>query len=111
MLAVILKNQLFFCVSGCSYFTNRKRSDTCNPVSSKHDCNTAAHTAHITTVVMDNVICLGRRKCRSSFAFNSYFSRLLSANSTQYKSFRVEFKDGELEIDISRQKSRIYFVF
>ena len=48
--------------------------------------------AHITMVAMDDVICLGRRSRRASFAFSSYFSRLLSANSTQYKSFRVELK-------------------
>ena len=29
---------------------------------------------------------------RAFFAFSSYFSRLSSANSTQYKSFRVELK-------------------
>ena len=47
-------------------------------------------TAHITTVAMDDVVCLGRQSRRASFAFSSYFSRLLSANSTQYKYFRVE---------------------
>ena len=44
------------------------------------------------SIAMNDVICLGRRNRRASFAFSSYFSRLLSANSTKYKSFRVELK-------------------
>ena len=66
MLATILKNQLFF-VSAVVHIS----------------------TAHITTVTMDDVVCLERRSRRASF---SYFSQPLSANSTQYKSFRVELK-------------------
>ena len=61
-----------FCISGCPYFPTT--------------------TAHITKVAMDDVISFGRRSRRAFFAFSSYFSRLLSANSTQYKSFRVELK-------------------
>ena len=49
-------------------------------------------TAHIVTVAMDDIICLGCQSHRTFFAFSSYFSRLLSVNSTQYKSFRVELK-------------------
>ena len=61
------------------------RHCACNPLSQ----NT---TAHITTVAMDDVVCLGRRSRRAFFAFSSYFSQLLSADFTQYKSFRVELK-------------------
>ena len=49
-------------------------------------------TAHIATFAMDDVICLERRSRRAFFAFSSYFSRLLSANYTKYKSLRVELK-------------------
>ena len=85
MLAAILKNQPLFCVSGCPYFPigSVVRQCACNPLSQ----NT---TAHITTVAMNDVICLGRRSHRASFAFSSYFSRPLSTNSTLYKSFRWE---------------------
>ena len=41
---------------------------------------------------MDDVVCLGSRSGRATFAFSSYFSRLLAANSTQYKSFIVKLK-------------------
>ena len=81
MLAPILKNQLgfflLFCTSGCPYFPigSAVRHCACNPLSQ----NTIAH---ITKVAMDDVICLGRRSRRVSFAFSSYFSRLLWANST-----------------------------
>ena len=70
------------------------RQCACNPLSQNP-------TAQITRVAMDDVICLGRQSPRACFAFSSHFSRLLSANSTQYKSFRVE--DGELEMDRSVQ--------
>ena len=84
---IILKNQLFFvsAVVPISRIWSAVRHCTCNPLSQ----NT---TAHITTVAMDGVICLGRRNHRASFAFSLYFSRLLSATSTQYKSFRGKIK-------------------
>ena len=47
-------------------------------------------TVHITAVALEDVICLGRRSRRAFFTFSLQFSRLLSANSTQNKSFRVE---------------------
>ena len=56
---------------------------------------------------MDDVICLGRRSCRASFAFSSYFSRLVIGT---FYSIQVFWKDGILEKDMSRQKSHIYFV-
>ena len=87
LLAAILKNQLYFvsAVVHISLIESALRHCACNPLSQ----NT---TAHITTVAMDDVICLGRQSHRASFAFSSYLSRLISANSTQYKSFRVELK-------------------
>ena len=56
LLAVILKNQLFF-VSAVVHISRigiAVRHCACNPLSQ----NT---TAHITAVAMDDVICLGRR--------------------------------------------------
>ena len=89
MLASILKNQLCFvsAIVHISRIGSAVRQCACNPLSQ----NT---TAHITTVALDDVICLGRRSHRASFAFGSYLSQLLSANSAQYKykSFRVELK-------------------
>ena len=67
-------------------------------------------TAQITTVAMDDVICLGRRSRRASFAFGSYFSRLLSANSAHYKSFRVELKMANSKWT-NRDKSRALISF
>ena len=80
MLASILKNQLCFvsAIVHISRIGSAVRQCACNPLSQ----NT---TAHITTVALDDVICLGRRSHRASFAFGSYLSQLLSANSAQYK--------------------------
>ena len=107
LLGAILKNQLIF-VSAVVYISrigSAVRHCACNPLSQ----NTIAH---ITAVAMDYVICLGRRSRRAFFAFSSFFNRLLSANSTQHRQvFPSRIKDGELEMDIARQKSSIYFVF
>ena len=87
LLAAILKSQLYFvsAVVQISQIRSAVRHCACNPLSQ----NT---TAHITTVAMDDIICLGRQSDRAFFAFSLYFSQLLSANSTKYKSFRVELK-------------------
>ena len=87
LLAAILKNQLYFvsAVVQISRIRSAVRHCACNPLSQ----NT---TAHITTVAMDDIICLGCQSHQTFFAFSSYFSRLLSANSTQYKSFGAELK-------------------
>ena len=87
LLAAILKNQLYFlsAVVQISRIRSAVRQCACNPLSQNM-------TAHITTVAMDDIICLGSQSHQAFFAFNSYFSRLLSANSTQCKSFRVELK-------------------
>ena len=87
IIIIILKNQLYFvsAVVHISRIWSAVCHCACNPLSQ----NT---TAHITTVTMDDIICLGHRSHRAFFAFSSYFNRLLSANSTQYKSFRVELK-------------------
>ena len=92
LLAAILKNELFFvsAVVHVSRIGSAVRHCARNPLSQ----NTTAHTA---TVTMNDVNCLGRRSCRASFAFSSYFSRPLSTNSTQYKSFRVELKMANLK--------------
>ena len=79
------------------------RHCVCNPLSQ----NT---TAHITTVAMDDIVSLGRRSRRASFAFRSHFSRLLSANSTQYKSIRVELKMANSKW-IYRDKSQTFISF
>ena len=80
-------NQLYFvsAVVRISRIGSAMRHFACNPLSKMI-------AAHITTVAMDDIICVGRRSRRASFASSSYFSRLLSASSTQYKSFRVESK-------------------
>ena len=105
----VLKNQLFFVstVVHISRIRSAVGHCTCNPLSQ----NTAAN---ITADTIDDVICLGRRSRRAFFAFSSYFNRLLSVNSTQYMPIQVfpsRINDGELEMDISRQKPSIYFVF
>ena len=79
------------------------RHCACNPLSQ----NT---TAHITTVAMDDVICLGHRSRRAFCAFSSYFSRLLSVNSTQYESFRVELKMANSKGKY-RGKNRAFILF
>ena len=87
MLAAMLKNQLFFvsAIVHISRIGSTVQRGACNPLFQKM-------TVPITTIAMDDVICLGRRSRRASFAFSSYFSRLSSANSTRYKSFRAELK-------------------
>ena len=79
------------------------RHCACNPLSQNTN-------AHITTVAMDDVIGLGRRSHRASFAFGSYFSRLIAANSTQYKSFQVELKMANSKWTY-RGKSRAFISF
>ena len=79
-----------------------KRSDS-NPLSQ----NT---TAHITTVTMDDVICLGHRSHRAFFvsvrtSVDCYPRILLNTVLPS------RINDGELEMDILRQKSSIYFIF
>ena len=73
------------------------RHCACNPLSQ----NT---TAHITTVAMDDVFCLGRRSCRVSFVFSSYSVDCIGLLYSIHV-FPSRIKDGELEMDISRQKS------
>ena len=105
LLAAILKSQLYFvsAVVHISRIGSAVRHCACNPLSQ----NT---TAHIFTVVMDDVICLGRRNRRAFFAFSSYFSRPLSANSTQYKSIRVELKMAHSKLTY-RGKNRAFISF
>ena len=68
-------------------------------------------TAHITTVAMDDVICLGCRSRRACFAFNSVLQSTVIGKFYSIQVFPSRIKDGELETDISRQKSSVYFVY
>ena len=80
-----IEEQAVFCVSGCPYFPNGiVRHCACNPLSQ----NT---TAHITTVAMDDVICLGHRSHRAFLllvrtSVDCYWQILINL------SFRVELK-------------------
>ena len=89
LLAAILKNELYF-VSAVVHISRTINGAVhhcaCNPLSQ----DTAAH---IPTVAEDEVICLGRQSCRTFLLLvRTSISRLLSANSTQCKSFRVKLK-------------------
>ena len=90
LLAAILKNQLYFVSVVIQIFRIRSAVQhcTCNPLSQ----NTIAHNLLLCTVAMDGIICLGYQSHQAFFAFSSYFSQLLSANSSQYKSTQVELK-------------------
>ena len=92
-----------FCVSGCPNFPNKKGSASlrCNPLFQ----NT---TAHITTVAVDYIIWLGCQSHPAIFAFSLYFSRLSSAISAQYKSFRVELKMGTRKSHIEAKIEHLF---
>ena len=107
LLAAILKNQLYFvpAVVHISQIGSAVRHCACNPLFQ----NT---TAHITTVAMDDVICLRCRSRRALFAFSSFvFQSTVIGEFHSIQVFQSSIKEGVLEMDIPRQKSSIYFVF
>ena len=82
-LAAILKNQLFLC-QRFPYFPNRS-AVLCHCACNLLSQNT---TAHITTVAMDDVICLGRRNRRAFMLLvrtfvNCYQRILLNASLSE----------------------------
>ena len=103
LLAAMLKNQLYF-VSAVVQISRIRRAVhhcACNPLFQ----NT---TAHITTVAMDYIISLGCQSHPAFFAFSLFFSRLSSAISAQYKSFRVELKMGTRKSHIEAKIEHLF---
>ena len=106
MLATILKNQLLLC-ERLSMFPEEEAQ---------------CFTAHAIRFPKTRLLILLRLLWRTSFvwdaevvvellfSFSSYFSRLLSTNSTQYKSCRVEIKMANSK-QTYRGKNRAFILF